>query len=178
MRRVSIAIALTLALMGLVFAQGEKVATATSKSTFQLKGASVNPSGVPSWPVNAGDAIVAGSAPVTLTFADGSTVSLAPGSKGDVEMENGKPVFRLTGGEALYNLKSSDAVKLLALDRTVRVSALQGHYALGGSRVAGGTFWTPGHIALVTGVVVGTGVGVGVAVANSNDSPAPVSGSK
>ncbi len=175
---------MTLSLLGVAFAQGEKVATATSKATFQLKGAPVDPSGVPNWPVNFGDEIVAGTALVTLTMADGSTVSLSPGSRGVVTMKDGKPNFKLTSGEALYVLKTTDAVKLYALDKAVRPTGLQGHYSLGGTRAgaagaaAGATYWTAGHIALVTLAVAGAGIGIGVGVANANDSGTPVSGSK
>lgn len=173
MRIVAILVALSVGMAGVAIGQ-QSVATATSSATFQLKGAPVNPSGVPNWPVNAGDEVVAGTAPVTLTFADGSKISLAPGSKCVVGMEGGKPTFRLTGGEALYDLKTTGGVKLYALNRVVQPSGLQGEYNLGGGAKAA-SFWTPAHKALVGVVVVGTGVGVGVAVAKGKSTPAPVS---
>ena len=59
-RAVSLVLIL-LALVATMSGQGTKLATATSAQPFMLRGATVNPSGVPSWPVMAGDEIAAGS---------------------------------------------------------------------------------------------------------------------
>ncbi|MBA3974970.1 MAG: hypothetical protein C0504_12235 [Candidatus Solibacter sp.] len=110
----------------------------------------------------AGAEIAAGTAPVTLTFPDGSRISLAPGAKARVEMQNGKPVFRLLEGEAAYDLKSADSVVLLALDKTVAVSGLRNSYSIGGLSKPG-TFWTGRNLALVFGGAAAAAVGIGVA---------------
>ena len=174
MRRLALVVFLLLAVMGLALAQGGKVATATATAPFKLKGADVNPVGVPSWPVMAGDAIEAGKAPVTLTFEDGTKVALSPGAKGHVEMQNGKAVFVLTDGEALYDMKSMDSVRLMALDKQVKPSATRGTYCVGCSSKAAGGFWTAKNTALVLGAGAGAGVGLGVAAAQGG-APAPVS---
>lgn len=162
--------------MGIVEGQGARVATATSKSTFKLKGADVNPAGVPNWPVEVGDELQAGGQPVTLTFADGSVVSLAPGAKGRVEMKGGEAVFVLTWGEALYKLKSTTAVVLMAEDKQVKPSTVQGKYCVGCSGRQAGTFWTAKNTALVLAAAGGAAAGVGVAA--TQGGPASVSPSQ
>ena len=162
MYRVLIAIVLVGLLGGLVFAQGTPVATVSSSQPFTMSGATVNPAGVPSWPVMAGAEIVAGSAPVTVTFPDGSRISLAPGSKARVELQNGKPVLRLMEGEAAYDLRSADSVILLALDKNVAISGLRNTYSIGGAKKAG-AFWTGRNMALVFGGAAAAAVGIGVA---------------
>lgn len=162
MQRILTAIILLGVLGGLLFAQGTQVATVSSSQPFTMNGATVNPAGVPSWPVMAGAEIVAGSAPVTVTFPDGSRVSLAPGSKSRIEMQNGKPVFRLLAGEAAYDLRSADAVILYAIDKNVAVSGLRNTYSIGGAKRAG-TFWTGRNMALVFGGAAAAAVGIGVA---------------
>jgi hypothetical protein len=162
MRRVFI-IVVTLAMLAtLAFGQGTSLATASSTQPFTMNGAAVNPAGVPSWPVVAGTEIVAGSAPVTLTFADGSRIALSPGSKARIEMQDGKPVFRLLEGEAAYDLKSAEAVILQALDKNVKVSGLRSSYSIGGAKKAG-TFWTGRNMALVFGGAAAAAIGIGVA---------------
>ncbi|MBE0658996.1 MAG: hypothetical protein IH602_14985 [Bryobacteraceae bacterium] len=162
MYRVLTAIILTCLMGGLVFAQGTQVATVSSSQPFTMNGAAINPAGVPSWPVMAGAEIVAGSAPVTLTFPDGSRISLAPGSKARIESQNGKPVFRLQEGEAAYDLRSAESVILFALDKNVAVSGLRNTYSIGGAKKAG-AFWTGRNMALVFGGAAAAAVGIGVA---------------
>ncbi len=175
MRRLALVLILLMAVMGLAYAQGAKVATATATAPFKLKGAEVNPAGVPSWPVMAGDAIEAGKAPVTLTFEDGTKVALSPGAKGRVEMQSGKAVFVLTDGEALYDMKGLDSVKLMALDKQVKPPATRGTYCVGCTgKAAAGTFWTAKNTALVLAAGAGAGVGLGVAAAQG-EAPAAVS---
>jgi hypothetical protein len=174
MRRLALVGVLLLAVLGVALAQGGKVATVTASAPFKLKGAEVNPAGVPSWPVLAGDAIEAGKAPVTLTFEDGTKVALSPGAKGRVEVQNGKAVFVLTEGEALYDLKGMDSVRLMALDKQVKPSATRGTYCVGCSSKAPGGFWTAKNTALVLAGGAGAGLGLGIAAAQGG-APAPVS---
>src|SRR5947209_3737096 len=78
-----------------------QVATVNSASAFTLRGAPVNPGlGVPSWPVLAGDTLKAGTLPVTVTFSDGSTIILNPGSEATLDFSGQTPVFRLIKGAA------------------------------------------------------------------------------
>src|ERR1035438_9878724 len=89
-----------LASVSLMFAQGQ-LATVTSTAPFQLRGATVTTDqGVPSWPVMPGDAIKAGSAPVIVSFLDGSTVTLQPGSSARVTASGETPSFLLECGAA------------------------------------------------------------------------------
>ncbi len=175
MKRAFPGIILVLALAGLMFAQGARVATATSSQPFTLNGETVNPSGVPSWPVMGGTEIVAGSAPVTLTFSDGSRISLAPGAKAKVEVVEGKIVFRLLAGEAAYDLKQLDSITLLALDAGVKPSGLRGAYAIAGTKRAAAKFWTGKNMALFFGGAAAAAAGIGIAATRG---PGPVSPSQ
>ena len=79
MRKFACVLTAILAAVPMLCAQGQ-VATVTSTAPFQLRGANVTTDqGVPSWPVMPGDAIKAGSAPVIITYADGSSIILDPG---------------------------------------------------------------------------------------------------
>jgi hypothetical protein len=154
----------------------DQIATVTSTSKFHLRGASITPAqGVPTWPVLAGDSVKSGTAQTIVTYSDGSTLVLDPGSVATVEAANGTPVFRLLRGSASYSLRSLTSVELLATDQRVNVSKLNGSYSIGGQKSAG--FWTPGHTAAVVGgaVAVGTAAGLGVGAAASNSSGSQVS---
>jgi hypothetical protein len=140
MRRFSGVLILVLLLVALAFAQVQ-VATVTSTSPFQLRGASVTPSqGVPSWPVMPGDKIKAGSAPVTVTFPDGSTITLAPGSEIKVTQSGATPVVTLLSGSASYTLKTLASVGLVA-DGAVTPTSLTGVLTLGPHHSSGCRSW-------------------------------------
>jgi len=173
MRKLVLIPMLVMAVMGVAYAWRAKAATATATAPFKLRGAEVNPVGVPSWPVMAGDEIEAGTGPVTLTFDDGSKVALSPGAKGMVEVRNGKVVFVLKDGEALYDMKGPDSVTLMAQGKPVNPSAMQGTYCVGCTgKAAARTFWTPRNTALVlAGAGAGVGVGVGVAATRGGTPP-------
>lgn len=173
MRRIFTAVILVLVLAGLMLAQGTRVASATSSQAFTLNGEQVNPRGVPTWPVMAGNEIVAGSAPVTLTFSDGSRISLSPGAKAKVEVVEGKIVFRLLSGEAAYDLKQLDSITLVAIDATVKPADLRGAYAIAGTKRAAAKFWTGRNIALVFGGAAAAAAGIGIAATAGPDSVSP-----
>src|SRR5258708_22978238 len=138
-------------LLIVAFAQTQ-VATITSESPFQLRGANVTPGqGVPSWPVMPGDAIQAGETPLTITFQDGSTIVLAPGSSAKVDLSGKTPLFQLENGTAHYSLKSSNAVKLMELKTLVMPSYLAGDLQTsnGSSKLASGC-WTHRHTRALT----------------------------
>src|SRR5579862_8661728 len=112
MRRTAKSLAVVMAVAVAVLAQTQ-VATITSDSPFQLRGASVTPGqGIPSWPVMPGDTIQAGQTPLTLTFSDGSTIVLSPGATAKVDLAGKTPVFQLEKGTAHYSLKTLSSVKL------------------------------------------------------------------
>jgi hypothetical protein len=141
-----------------------QVATITSDSPFQLRGAGITPGqGVPSWPVMPGDIIQAGSTPLTLTFPDGSTIILSPGAKAKVDLSGKTPVFQLQSGEAHYSLKTLASVKLEQLKATVNPKDLIGDLVIGSDKLPAG-WWTPLHTGLVlAGAAGATALAVGVA---------------
>lgn len=153
-------------LVALVWAQGQ-IATVSSSSSFRLRDATVMPGqGVSSWPVMAGDTIVAGSLPAVVTFPDGSFVTLNPLGQAKVDLEGSRPVFQLIGGSADYSLKSTGAVQLMAATKTVAPKGLAGVLTTDGTG-----FWTPSHTA-VAATAAGVGVAVGVALAVSGGTSA------
>jgi hypothetical protein len=89
---------------GLLFAavQGfpaSPVATVSSSGPFELRGNIVPVSGVPAWPVMAGDEIGTANSPSRLQFTDGSVATLAPKSHAKVEKgPKGQLVLRLVTG--------------------------------------------------------------------------------
>lgn len=147
----------------LMYAQGQ-VATVTSTAPFQLRGATVTTDqGVTSWPVMPGDAIKAGSAPVVITFASGSSVILDPGSSAKVTVSGQTPAFVLECGNARYSLSALSAVKL---NDPVSPAKLTGVYSIGCNKPAG--FWTTGHTVLVLGGAAGAaGLAFGISAAVS-----------
>jgi len=74
------------------------VASITSSSNFELSGSNVVVAGVPSWPLVAGDTIVAGTSAARIRFMDGSVVTLGPKSKASVEQKADSLNVRLDDG--------------------------------------------------------------------------------
>src|SRR5258708_40273417 len=137
-------VALFLAVLVTAAAQTQ-VATVTSDSAFQLRGANVTPGeGVPSWPVMPGDILKAGQTPVTITFPDGSVITLAPGSSAKIDLSGQTPVFQLLNGSAHYALKDLTSVKLMSGNTPFSVTDLVGDQQNGGSKPPAG-WWTAGH---------------------------------
>jgi len=182
MRSVAIFTAFLMVMSGALMAQ--QVGTISAPGPFLLKGAKVDPKGVPSWPVSAGDEIATDAVGVTITFTDGSKITLQPHSKAKVEMEGGTPVFRLQDCGAYYEMKSTGSVKLYANDKPVKATDATGKYALGcaikpaAGAAAGGVagFWTAKTTALVL-IGAGAAAGLAVGVVRSGDGT-PVSPSR
>jgi hypothetical protein len=177
MRSVSLAVLIVLAVLVVGIAQTQ-IATVTSSAPFRLRGAQVTPGqGVPSWPVMASDTIIAGTAPVSITFPDGSSITLTPGSQATISMQGAMPVFNLQSGTAQYSLRSALAVRLEARNKPVTPVTPAGRaepagvYSVG-EAARGGGFWTPGHkAAVILGSAAAAGVGVGVALAEASSGP-------
>ncbi len=151
-----------LVLAVLVLAQTQ-VATITSDSPFQLRGAGVTPGqGVPSWPVLPGDTIQAGETPLTITFQDGSTLILAPGASAKVDLVGKTAQFQLETGSAHYVLKTLSAVTLQQGNTTVTPKDLVGDLIASGKKPPAG-WWTTGHtLAVIGGSAGAAGLAVGV----------------
>jgi hypothetical protein len=113
-----------------------------------------------------GDILKAGETPVTITFADGSVITLAPGSSGKVDLSGQTPVFQLLNGSAHYQLTNLSAVKLMTGPNPFSAKDLVGDLLLGGNKPPAG-WWTAGHTALVVGSAAGaTALGVGLSKGN------------
>jgi hypothetical protein len=168
-------IALAVTLASVALAQPASIATVTASGPFTLRGAAVNPEGVPSWPIMSGDEIAAQAVPVTVTFPDGSRIVLSPNSRARVQAgPDGRPTFQLLAGEALYDLRQLDAVRLLALDRSITPPAFRGTYSIGGAARQGGTFWTARNTALVLAGAAGAGVATGLVATSTPDPVSPI----
>jgi hypothetical protein len=153
-----------------------QVATITSSAPFRLRGATITPGeGVPSWPVLPGDTVQAGNALTIITFTDGSTVSLEPGTEGNVDLSGGAPSFQLASGTVVYSLKSQTAVKLFSGDKPVNPPGLTGTYSRNGGQRPVGGFWTPAHTVIVAGAGAGAATGIALGVAASSSSGSQVS---
>ena len=162
MRKFACVLTAILAAVPMLCAQGQ-VATVTSTAPFQLRGANVTTDqGVPSWPVMPGDAIKAGSAPVIITYADGSSIILDPGSSAKITISGQTPTFQLECGTARYSLSALSAVKL---NGPVSPPKLTGVYSITCKRAAAG-WWTRGHTVLVLGgAAAAAGLGFGISSA-------------
>jgi hypothetical protein len=151
-----------LVLAGMAFAQTQ-IATVTSDSPFQLRGAGITPGqGVPSWPVMPGDTMQAGKTPLTITFPDGSTVVLAAGATAKADLAGQTPVFQLECGSAHYTLKTLSSPKLMKANHTVTPKDVVGDLTVVDCKLPVG-WWTLGHtVAVVGGGAAATGLAVGI----------------
>src|ERR1035437_7429289 len=148
-----------------------QVATVTSTAAFQLRGANVTTDqGVPSWPVMPADAIKAGSTPVVITFADGSIITLEPGSSAKITVSGQTPAFQLECGGARDSLSALSAVKL---NDPASPPKLTGVYSISCNNPR--AWWPPGPTVLVLGGAAGAaGLGFGISSAiNGGASVSP-----
>jgi ferric-dicitrate binding protein FerR (iron transport regulator) len=88
------------------------VASIKSSSDFQLSGVSVTAAGVPSWPIMAGDTVVAGTTAATIRFTDGSMVTLSPNSQVSVQEKKDDLSLRLVNGFMSFTLAPSSALSV------------------------------------------------------------------
>jgi hypothetical protein len=159
---------LAVGVAGIVLAQ-QQIASVSSPASFTLRGATVTPGqGVGAWPVLAGDTVKAGGMVTTLTFNDGSAITLDPGADAKITSLNGKPMFQLLSGSAHYALRSVNAVQLMAGNKNVS-PAHPNDVLTAGSKAANAGFWTAGHTVAIAaaGAAAAVGAGVGVAEATS-----------
>ncbi len=151
-----------------------QVATASSQSVFTLRGAVINPEqGVPSWPVLAGNTVKAGTSPLTLTFADGSTITLNPGAEGTLELTGRDlPVFRLHKGSASYNLTTRGSVQVMSGGENVAFNSQSGTVGKDGTGL-----WPPSRTTLgIVGGGAAAGLGFGISAATSGGTGAGAAG--
>ena len=88
------------------------VASITSSADFQLSGANVIAAGVPSWPLMAGDTVVAGTSAARIRFVDGTVVTLGPKSKVTVQEKNDDLSLRLVNGFLSFTLAPASALSI------------------------------------------------------------------
>jgi len=88
------------------------VASVTSPSDFQLSGSNVVVAGVPSWPIMAGDTVVAGTSAARIRFVDGTVVNLGPHSRVAVERNKDDLSLRLVNGYLSFTLASDSALRV------------------------------------------------------------------
>jgi hypothetical protein len=108
------------------------VGSVRSSSSFRLSGTTVPVEGTRSWPVVAGDEIVAGPAPATLELSDGSRVSLAAEARVKIEAQKGRTTVRLLDGALQYQL--SDTATTDLYNRSERARASSGTLTTPGTR--------------------------------------------
>ena len=143
-----------------------------SDGPFRLRGANITPGqGVPSWPVIPGDTIRAGQTPVVIKIEGCSTITLAPESSGQLDLQGKTPVFRLESGTAHYELTSLTCEKLFAGNTSTVPSSLSGDLQLAKNTLPKG-WWTTGHTVAVLGGAGGAAaLGVGLAKRKKSNYP-------
>ena len=99
------------------------VASIKSSSDFQLSGVSVTAAGVPSWPIMAGDTVVAGTTAATIRFVDGTMVTLAPNSQVTVQEKKDDLSLRLVNGFMSFTLAPSSAISVYSGNTLVQAQA-------------------------------------------------------
>jgi hypothetical protein len=112
------------------------IAIITSSSSFELSGSSVNIGGVSSWPLVAGQEIVAGTSSLIIVFRDGSRITLAPGSR--LKIDSSGSAVNLTGGSMQFSLASSSLLKIQ--NGGLPVGERTGSASRSGSLPSGGAF--------------------------------------
>ncbi len=99
------------------------IANVSSTEPFKVSGVSVPVAGVSSWPVIAGDELMVGSAPVVLTFKDGSRVTLGKNSRATVEGKSKNAALRLLDGAMAFTLSRGSSVRLYSAGNLVSAQA-------------------------------------------------------
>jgi hypothetical protein len=116
-----------------------------------------------------GDTIEAGSAPVVVAFANGSSVILEPGSSAKITISGQIPAFQLECGTAHYALSALSAVKL---NNPVSPSKLTDAYSISCNKAAG--WWTSSQTVLLLGgaaAAAGLAFGISSAVSGGPNFP-------
>jgi ferric-dicitrate binding protein FerR (iron transport regulator) len=90
------------------------VATVSSGADFTLHGAKIVTAGIPSWPVLAGDNILAGTAAARIRFQDGSVVTLSPASSAAVEQGDNGLLLRLLYGSMVFTVAPNSNLSLFS----------------------------------------------------------------
>jgi hypothetical protein len=122
-RKILFRFALLISISTVVCLAAAPIANVSGTEPFKVSGVSVPVSGVSSWPVIAGDELMAGSAPVVLTFKDGSRVTLAKNSRATVEGKSKNVALRLLDGAMAFTLSRGSSVRLYSAGNMVSAQA-------------------------------------------------------
>jgi len=110
---------------------GSSVGTASSSSSFEIRGHLLNVGSVPSWPILAGDDVCAMGSSVELTMRDGSRITLAPNSRVQIESTADGLSANLISGSMRFSLTSG--ANLRVLENRHPVPGRSGSVASGGT---------------------------------------------
>lgn len=109
------------------------VGTVTSSENFVLSGSEIAVSGVPSWPVLAGDQLQTRGASAMLRLADGSRVVVNRNSRVSLEQVGSATKVKLISGSLRYSLKRESTLEIIA-----------NHVSSRSSGTSEGTMWMDG----------------------------------
>jgi len=115
---------------------GQSVATATSSDAFELHGNLVNVQGVPSWPLLAGDDVVARGSTVEISMKDGSRLTLSPNSHVRIESTTDGLSANLVSGSMQLALVTDSHLRILkgGVSEPVRSGLISVGNNIGGMR--------------------------------------------
>jgi hypothetical protein len=105
----------TTACLGAVLAAfavaAQPVASAVSFSSFDLDGNQVNVAGVPAWTIMSGSNIAAGASSLTVSFKDGSRITLSPFSR--LRVDQAGTSVNLLAGSMVFSRPASSPLQIL-----------------------------------------------------------------
>src|SRR5450759_2606377 len=121
MRKTQIALVVVVAALLSVYVAfaAQPVARISSSESFNVAGTKVPVEGVPSWPVVAGDEIVAGNASAVIAFNDGSRVRLGRNARAKIEGSTQTPALRLRDGVMSYAFAPKPSLQLYAASNAI-----------------------------------------------------------
>ena len=123
MRKILFQIALLVYISAAVCLAAAPIANVSGTEPFKVSGVSVPVSGIASWPVIAGDELLAGNASVVLTFKDGTRVTLGKNSRATVEGKSKNLALRLLDGAMAFTLSRGSSVRLYSAGNPVNAQA-------------------------------------------------------
>ena len=119
----------------------DTVGTAASSASFDLNGVTMNPQGVFSWPLVAGDELRSFGAPVSIHFQDGSRMTLSVQSSIKVVRNGDTLSVNVVSGLAQFSLTPDSGLQVLSAGQ--RIGTRSGLISpVGGTSSSGGTTWT------------------------------------
>lgn len=97
------------------------VGSVKSAADFELRGATVNTAGVPSWPVMPGDVIASHNSVAVIQLTDGSRVTLDANSRAKVEAGDDGLSLHLVGGSMIVTRAAKSSARFYSGDSLVKV---------------------------------------------------------